>query len=61
MILHWKLEILDEVHQWNLVIPLEECWEPENMHTFQSPGEALEQSTKHTQIVFFDCSLFPIG
>jgi hypothetical protein len=57
MILHWKLEILDEVHQSNLVNPLEEeCWDLETMHMFQSPG-----TTEHTQIVFIDISLFPIS
>jgi hypothetical protein len=55
------LEIFDEVHQENPVDSLEDCCDPEKMCSFQSPGGALEQSDKHSQIVFIDCSLFLIG
>jgi hypothetical protein len=43
------------------VNPLEDCWDPENNHNFQSLGGALEQSNKHSEIVFIDCSLSLIG
>jgi hypothetical protein len=56
------LEILDEVHESNLMDSLKDCCDPEKMHNFQS----LEHSNKHNQlvfieIVFIDCSLFLIG
>jgi hypothetical protein len=41
---------------------VEACWDLETNHSVQqSPGKALEQSNKHGQIVFIDCSLFLIG
>jgi len=54
---------LDEVHQSNPVNPLEDYQDPdsEKMQSFESPGGALEESNKHSQIVFIHCSLFPIG
>jgi hypothetical protein len=51
------LEILDEVQQSNAVNPLEDFCAPERMHSFHSPGGALEQSNKYNQIVF----MFLIG
>jgi hypothetical protein len=56
-----ELEILDEVQQSNAVNPLEDFCDPERIHSFHSPGGALEQSNKYNQIVFIDCSLFLIG
>jgi len=51
------LEIFDELHESNSVNPLEDSWDPENMHRVQSPGG--EQSDKHSQSI--DWSLFLIG
>jgi hypothetical protein len=49
---------LDEVHESNEVnLLLEDCWDPEKLHTFQSSGGVLEQSNKHNPNVFIDCSL----
>ncbi len=43
------------------VDPLEDdCCDPEKIHIFQTPGGALEQCNKHTQVVFIDCFLFLI-
>ncbi len=47
------LEILDVVHQSNPMNPLEE-----ECTAFQSSGGALEQSNKHSQIIFIDGSQF---
>jgi hypothetical protein len=57
------LVTLDEVHQENPVNPLEDYKYPdsEKMYSFASPGGALEESNKHSQIAFIHCSLFPIG
>ncbi len=58
------LEILDEVHQSkNPVNPLEDYLDRvKKCRAFiQSPAGALEQSSKHSEIVFILCSLFPIG
>jgi hypothetical protein len=54
-----ELEILDEVQQSDE--SLKDCFDPGKKHSFQSPGGALEQSNKHSQTVFIDCSLFLIG
>jgi hypothetical protein len=61
---HCTLEILDEVHQSkNPVNPLEDYWDRVKKCTafIQSPAGAREQSSKHSEIVFIHCSLFPIG
>jgi hypothetical protein len=55
------LKILDEVHHSYLVNPLEDCCDPGKVHNFQDPGGALEGSSKQSQIVLIDCSLFLIG
>jgi hypothetical protein len=52
------LEIFDKVHQSNRG---SDHWHPENLHRLRSPRGALEESNKHSQIVFIDCSLFLIG
>jgi hypothetical protein len=54
-------KILDEVHQSNSV-----PWTPdgtllEENHSFHSPGGAMEQCNKQSQIVFNDFRLFLIG
>jgi hypothetical protein len=52
---HQKIEKkLDKVHQSNPVNPLDIVKNPK-------PFRALEQSKKHSQIVFIDSSLFSIG
>jgi hypothetical protein len=57
--LHWKSLMRYSSHiQWD---SLEDCCDPGKMQSFQSPGGALEQSNKHNQIAFIDCSLFLIG
>ncbi len=55
------LKILDEVHHSYLVNPLEDCCDPGKVHNFQDPGGTLEESSKQSQIVFIDHSLFLIG
>jgi hypothetical protein len=52
------LEILDEVHEPSSVNPLEDYYDPEKLHSFQSPGRDLEQFNKRSQIIFIDHSLF---
>jgi hypothetical protein len=45
------LEILDEVQELKPADPLEDYYHPENLHSFQSPEGALEQSNRYSQIV----------
>jgi hypothetical protein len=52
------LKILDEVHEPSSVNPLEGYYDPEKLHSFQSPGRNLEQFNKRSQIIFSDHSLF---
>jgi len=53
---------LDEVQYSNPVNPLEEYSGTLKTFTgFQSPGGAIEQSNKHSQILFIDCPLFLLG
>jgi hypothetical protein len=41
-------EILDAVHESNPVnVPLEECWDPGNMHNFQSPWRSSGTQSNH--------------
>lgn len=42
--------IVDEVHWLNPMNPMEDCSNPENLYTFQSPGAALEHSNKHGHV-----------
>lgn len=42
------LEMMNEVEQSNPLHPLQDCWDPEEMHSFHSAGGALEQFYKHT-------------
>jgi hypothetical protein len=54
------LEILDEVHEPSSVNPLENYYNPEKLHSFQSPGWDLEQFNKRNQIIFIDHSFFSL-
>ncbi len=65
--LHWHsvcdhaLEILDEVQQSNQMDLLEDCCDPEKMHSLQSPGGAPQQSNQHninSQITYW---LLPVS
>jgi hypothetical protein len=53
------LKIWGEVQQSYPVNPLLQPWK--NTYSFQGLGGALEKYNKYCQIVFIDCSLFPIG
>jgi hypothetical protein len=58
------LEILVDFHESkNPVNPLEDYWDRVKKCTafIQSPAGALEQSSKHSEIVFIHCSLFPLA
>ncbi len=58
--LHWKAWM--RFNTQNPVYPLEECSGTLKTCTrFQSPGGAIEQSNKHSQILFIDCALFLLG
>jgi hypothetical protein len=50
-------EILAEVEQSNPEDSLEDYCNPEKTHSFQRPDGAVEESNKHSEIVFIDCSL----
>jgi hypothetical protein len=53
------LEILDEVHQSNPRNPLEDFWDPENVHILSEPWKRLINTVRsHLPI---HCSLFLIG
>jgi hypothetical protein len=47
------LKILDEVHEYNPVDPLELFWDPEKMHSFESPGAALNSLINRVKSYLF--------